>query len=329
MLAGLPSSESAFVQLTINPLPHPNDAANANRLGPDNPDDLVLDLNERAFIDTLDGRSTNRYFYRAAFVDGAHNLGPQGRSSPPVYLRKVVPPKTPVLTKIRGGERQIELRWVRSREPDLSAYRVYRTGDTVNTRDIRKMEHVQELPIVNLDPNENEVSWIDTAVPAGIDFHYCITALDSESLPSESPPSKLVIGRAVDTVPPKTPHWVSAEWAIYDAPTKSMLPWPESGVIPSSYKAAIRLELNTTADFCTIYRRINDQGRWQVLDIPSKEISGVLTVYDLDATPSDQTSYRAVASNHLAATSQYSEVMIVAPKSLFINEPSNNEPTGS
>lgn len=68
VLAGLPSSESAFVQLTINPL-DPNDAGNANRLGPDNPDDLILDPNERAFIDTLDGRSTNRYFYRAALID--------------------------------------------------------------------------------------------------------------------------------------------------------------------------------------------------------------------------------------------------------------------
>jgi len=322
VLAGLPSSERAFVQLTIKPLDpnytgnplDPNDAGNANRLGPDNPDDLVLDMNQRAFIDTLDGRSTNHYFYRSAFVDGAHNLGPLGLSSPPVYLPKMLPPNRPVLTKIRGGEKQIELRWVRSREPDLSAYRVYRTSDAANTRDLRKMDRVQELLAANIDLNQSEVSWIDTTAQAGIDFHYCVTALDSESLPNESAPSKVVVGRAVDTAPPQIPEWVSAEWVMYDATTESMKPWHESEVIPSSYEAAIRLELKTKADFCTIYRRVNDEKTWQVVAMPARQISARKLVFDLGVTRRQKVSYRALASNHLGVTSSYSPVMVVEPK---------------
>jgi hypothetical protein len=310
VLAGLPSSESAFIQVTINPL-DPNDAANTNRLGPDNADDLVLDPNERAFIDTLDGRSTNCYFYRAAAIDDGHNLGAMGLSSPPVYLPKVFPPNTPVLTKIRGGEKQIELRWVTSREADLSAYRVYRTSDSVSTRDLRKMVQVNELPVAKIDPNQSEVSWIDQAVPAGIDFYYRVTALDSEPLPNESTPSKILIGRAVDTALPQIPEWISAEWVIYDAATKSMQPWPESDVIALPYKAAIRLELQTTADFCTIYRRLDDEKTWQGMALSTREEPGNWVVFDLDARPSHKSTYRAIASNHLGVTSRYSELMVV------------------
>lgn len=315
VLAGLPSSERAFVQQTINPL-KPNDSATANRLGPDNPDDLILNPSERAFIDTLDGRSTNCYFYRAAFVDDAHNLGPLGLSSPPVYLPKVFPPNTPVLTKIRGGERQIELRWVRSREADLSAYRVYRTSNSENARDIRKMNQLADLLVSNIDPNQTEVSWIDQAVPAGIDFYYVVTALDSESLPNQSAPSKVALGRAVDTVTPQAPEWVSAAWVIYDEETGDVQPWPKSGVIPLPFRSGIRLELKLDARFCNLYRRLEGEKTWQPLGVETKEGPGNTERFDLVVKPDQKAKYRATSSNELGVTSQYSLTTTVEPVSV-------------
>ncbi|MGZ3626553.1 MAG: hypothetical protein ACXVDN_02650, partial [Ktedonobacteraceae bacterium] len=90
VLASLPGNERAFVQVTIQPL-DPDDPANANRLGPDTPPDVALDPALRASIDTLDGRATNRYFYRVASIDQAQNRSGLSLASPPVYLPKVVP----------------------------------------------------------------------------------------------------------------------------------------------------------------------------------------------------------------------------------------------
>jgi len=314
VLAGQPTAESAFAQLTINPL-DPGDAAGANKRGPDNPDDLTLDPNERAFIDTLDGRAANRYFYRAAFVDGAHNLGPLGPSTPPVYLRKVTPPVAPVLTGISGGERRIELRWVKSGEPDLSAYRVYRAAAADSARDIRKMERVRELPLAGLVVHHNEVSWADDTVLPGRDFYYRITALDSEPSPNESTPSKVLLGRAVDTTPPRTPEFVSAAWVLYDPATSSTQPWSGStSAVTAPYRPAVRVVLNTSSDFCTVYRRPEGEKIWHKVNAPREPSNGQLIALDFDATPGQKNFYRAAAANHLSVTSPYTPALAVEPK---------------
>jgi hypothetical protein len=310
VLAGLPTSEGAFVQLTIDPL---DAAEHPNLLGPDDPDGFFVDPSVRAYVDMLDGRGTNRYFYRAALIDDAHNLGPLGPSSPPVYLRKVVPPLTPVLTRIRGGERQIELRWVRSGDADVSAYRVYRTREAANTRDIRLMEMMEELPTATLIVNQNEVSWTDATARAGTDYHYRLTALDSETRSNESPPSKTVTGRAVDTVPPKVPEWLSAEWVLYDASGPSIQPWVGPGAIPPPYRPAVHLVIETDADFCSVYRRIDAEKTWQLMTAPPQQTPGSLVLFDLKTEPNQRVSYRAVASNHLGMTTPYSPVMVVEP----------------
>lgn len=308
---GIPGNERAFTQLTIQPL---DLTGSPNLRGPDNDASFVVDPTLCAYVDTLDGRGSNRYFYRACYEDGAHNQSQLSLSGPPVYLPKINPPNSPVLTTIRGGERQIELRWVKSREADLAAYRVYRTSDAAKTSDIRRMERVQELSVTILDPNQSDASWTDKDAPAGLDFHYRVTALDSENPPNESAPSKVVVGRAVDTVPPTAPEWVSAEWVIYDVETTTTKPWPKSGVIPSPYQAAIRLELKTEADFLSIYRRVEGEKMWQTVAIPVNEASGHKVAFDLDVLPSQKVSYRAVASNQIGTTSQYSLVVAVEPK---------------
>ena len=323
VLAGLPSSENAFVQLTINPL-KPNDPANNNRLGPDNPDDLVLDPTQSAFIDTLDGRSTNCYFYRAAFVDDAHNLGPLGLSSPPVYLPKVFPQNTPVVTKIRGGERQIELRWVRSREADLSAYRVYRTSDAANTRDIRKMDQLNDLPVDTIDPNQNEVTWIDQAVPAGIDFHYRVTALDSETLPNESAPSKVVMGRAVDTQPPVAPELISAEWVLYDEAANNEHPWPEAEEIAASLVPVIKIVVQG-AGTIQVSRRNDSELAWHVVGHVTDQADHPVSFFDFAADPNLITNYRVNGINDANLTSPFSVSRQVAARAGTQLSPTDEE----
>ncbi len=104
VLANVPDNEDAFAQITIDPLPL-IDLAQADRLGPD--DDKATfpgpNASLNAWLDTFDGRSQNRYLYKVAFIDSAQNRGPLGKSTPPVYLPKVVPPRAPVITKVLGG----------------------------------------------------------------------------------------------------------------------------------------------------------------------------------------------------------------------------------
>src|SRR5581483_1212171 len=99
VLAGLAELAPAFSQVTIQPL-DPDDGANADRPGPDTPPGYAPRASLRAYVDTLDGRSSNRWFYRSAYVDNAHNVSGLSLSSPPVYLHDVVPPRTPVVTRV-------------------------------------------------------------------------------------------------------------------------------------------------------------------------------------------------------------------------------------
>jgi len=206
VLAGLPTSQDAFVQVTIKPL-DPDDASNADRQGPDTPDDFVPDPNHRAFIDTLDGRATNRYFYRAAYVDGAHNLGPLGLSSPPVYLPKVVLPRAPSITKVLGGDRQITLKWASNRDPDLAEYRLYRADTEQATRDLRLMTLVrtEAVPPGNPSSRPDVITWDDAPLPAMKTFYYRLVAVDTYG--NASLPSVIIAGRAFDDGHPEPPTW--------------------------------------------------------------------------------------------------------------------------
>ena len=141
VLAGLLGNERAFAQLTIKPL-DPADATIKDHRGPDSPDNYTANADLRAYEDTLDGRSTNRYFYRAGSVDGAHNRSKGlSLSSPPVYCSDVVQPRAPVITRVTGGDRKITLSWESNREADLFEYRIHR-ADSADARDLRSMTQV-------------------------------------------------------------------------------------------------------------------------------------------------------------------------------------------
>src|SRR4029453_8396761 len=106
----------------------PDDPVNADRRGSDDPDTYTPNPGLRASMDTLGGRSTNRYFYRAIYMDGANNRSDLSLSEPPVYLPRVVPPDPPLVQLALAGEGKINVRWMISPSPDLARYRIYRAG---------------------------------------------------------------------------------------------------------------------------------------------------------------------------------------------------------
>ncbi|MCQ6557242.1 hypothetical protein NNL21_00850 [Paenibacillus mendelii] len=213
VLAALPGNEEAFSQLTVKPL-ETNDPAYADRAGPDNLANYAPDSGLCAYVDSLDGRSANRYFYRSAYVDGAQNRSELSLSSPPVWLPNVVPPRSPVLTSVLGGDREITLHWARNREEDLAEYRVYRTEREDAAEDIRLMSHVQTLPSSMADP-----VWTDKPVPGKKTFYYRLTAVDNAG--NVSKPSPAYPARAYDdsipVAPEPTAAWVDDGTGILQA----------------------------------------------------------------------------------------------------------------
>lgn len=293
VLAGLPTSEDAFVQLTINPL-DPGDAANADRKGPDTPDDFLPDPNHRAFIDTLDGRAANRYFYRAAYVDGAHNLGPLGLSSPPVYLPNVVPPRTPVITKVLGGDREITLSWASNRDPDLAEYRVYRADCEDATRDLRLMTlaHTEAVPPGDPAARPAEVTWVDAPAPGLKKYYYRLCAVDDAGNRSE--PSRVVVGQAYDYGLPDEPVWLRSEWVRLDEAGREH-PWEEveENLVPS-----VALSFTTSQENVSALVERYD-GSWrgitQWMRAAAYDETGQVwrfTFYDRTAEPTQAQQYR-------------------------------------
>jgi len=209
VLAGLTGTERAFTQLTSAAL-DPDDPATADRPGPDDPPDRPADPGLRIFVDTLDGRSRNRYLYRASHVDGAQNRGPLSLSCPPVWLPRVTPPRTPAVRSASGGESAVTLTWASNREPDLAAYRVYRTADEARARDPRAMELVHTVAVTAGDPRPGRVDWVDSPVPAQTTLWYRLAAVDTAG--NVSPPTRPIPARAYRSVPPSAPDWTASGW---------------------------------------------------------------------------------------------------------------------
>lgn len=213
ILASLPGNEAAFTQLTIKPLGS-DDPATADLRGPDSPEDYAPVSTLCAYVDTLDGRSANLYFYRALNVSSVHTRGDLGFATPPVVCPDVVAPKSPVITKVVGGDREITLSWASNREPDLARYRVYRTDDEDKARDVRLMTlvHTAAIPPGNPVSRPSEVIWTDRPVSGGKNLYYRLVAEDGDNNASE--PCPCAVTRAFDDSRPSPPAWGSTNQTL-------------------------------------------------------------------------------------------------------------------
>ncbi len=215
VLAGLPGNERAFSQLTTAPLTSATSS----------------------LTDTLDGRATNCYFYRALYVDPAQNRSTLSLASAPVYLPNVTPPKAPVITKIVGGDRAITLTWASNRERDLAEYRVYRAASREAAGDLRLMTLVHTMTVAPGDPAARpaSVSWTDEPLPGLTDFWYGVVAVDRVDAVdvrggggNVSGLSGVVRVRASCLTPPPLYSWVSGAWDSISGKPGIRLAWANS-----------------------------------------------------------------------------------------------------
>lgn len=314
VLAGLPTSESAFVQVTINPL-DPND--NTNRLGPDLPEDFILDPNERAFIDTLDGRATNRYFYRAAMVDAGHNLGPLGLSSPPVYLPNVVP-RQPLWTGSELGDNNATLFWVSNREDDLVEYQIFRADSPVDARDIRLMQKIHTVTVAAVAPRQRPAttSWTDSSLTGGSKYLYRIVAVDVAG--NVSTPSETHTVLAIDTRIPDPPVWLDTSWVLRHT-DNGIEDWPADGVIVAGMSPALRLVWSSETAGATFFvtRRARDERVWQSFAGTGayQQIAPTeFRFYDDNVSPEQNYTYRIRVTSLTGVPSiEYREIEVARP----------------
>ncbi|HEY9037487.1 MAG TPA: hypothetical protein VIN05_00895 [Roseovarius sp.] len=254
VLAGLPGTERAFVQLTHLPLDPDAPESGApgglrwRRVGPDVAQN-ALTAAERAYVDTLDGKASNRYFYRCAYVDEVQNVGALGLSSSPVWLPDVAAPVAPRIARLVSGDRQVTVEWASNREPDLAEYRVYRAFDRAASQDIRLMNQVHSVAVPQGDPaaRPKTVGWTDTPVPGLRDVWYRVVAVDRVDPDPKggggnvSAPSAAMRGRAFDQTPPDAPVFSTAEWVRVDQ-TGAPHAWTDPVPAGQVRTPAVRLE---------------------------------------------------------------------------------------
>ncbi|RKN70082.1 hypothetical protein [Paenibacillus ginsengarvi] len=296
VLAALPGNEAAYQQITDRPLPNAGPIT-ANRLGPDNPAGFPVNPALRAFVDAIDGRSTNKYFYRAAFIDAAQNVGELGLASPPVRVPDVLPPRTPVFSRVLAGDptpgepgdRKITLRWVSGREPDLAAYRIYRTEEEPSSRDVRLMDLVHEFVVPAGDPalRPQEVLWLDQTVRGLVTYYYRLVAVDKSG--NLSAASAIVAARAYDTALPEPPELSVA--------------WVEQG-------GRVRAEISWTSPHEVMIQRKNGASNW--IDLAQWRAPGAVVIRDPFSNPAASYQYRAVVRKYTGAIKRGEPILIEA-----------------
>ena len=275
VLAGLPGNETAYTQLTVEPL---DPADQPNKPGPDTgPGESYPQGDLCAYVDSFDGQASNCYFYRTGTVDPAGNRSDQGDAAdgelmsyptPGVKSPDVVSPKKPVVTKTLAGhpdedepgDRMITAWLGPTTEPDVAGYRVYRADDEDTTRDLRLMEQVA----TGIPPaGTGETVWTDEDVEAFTAKYYRFVAVDEAGNLSE--PSAVVTMTALDETPPEPPTFTRSEWVRVGADGSPMA-W-ETGT--NADPAAIRLEWSNPPPGVSVLpqRRIPDEtwvplGNW-------------------------------------------------------------------
>lgn len=290
ILAGLPGNEAAFTQVTLEPLEMNAPAILDERRPDDDAQYTSADSNIRAYTDTLPGRATNRYFYRAAFVDPAQNISALSLAGPPVYLRKVEPPRTPVITRVVGGERQITIKWAANREPGLAGYRVYRAGEEYRAADPRTMDLVHSAGAADLE-------WTDDAnlIP-GRKYFYRMAAVDTSE--NESTPTRIHPAIAVDTRVPPAPDWIEQTWLLRRAGDRSLVDWPADNVVPPGHEPVLRLGFRsqTPEPQFVVTRWRTDRQNWverpRATIAPGANEAFTFHMLDDDVDPTIASAYR-------------------------------------
>jgi hypothetical protein len=175
-----------------------------------------LDPTRALYVDTLDGRASNRYFYRTANVDGAHNQSPLGVATPPVTLPSTAAPQGPTVLGAAGGDGSVTISFTAVADPTVTTYRVYRAATVADAGDIRNMTVV--ATVTDGRPPAGRVAPLvasDATVVPYQTYFYRVTAVLAGG--GDSPPSSAVSARSFDGRPPPEPIWQRSEWVKLDS----------------------------------------------------------------------------------------------------------------
>ena len=208
--------------------------------------------NTAAHTDTLDGRATNRYFYRTSRVDPAQNESKTlSLSTPPVYLPTADPPGAPVLVDTGSDDHKVRLSWRSSLDPSVTEYRIYRSASESQVCLLRGSDRVFVLPEpLTPDKRAPVVGKDDLASETGKPFYYAVTAAAvSTTDPSstrESGPSRIAALTAFDDTHPAPPTWKT--------------PQPQGSALLLSWTTS-----DTTLKKTLVQRRQSSADSWQAL----------------------------------------------------------------
>lgn len=260
VLASLLDNAEAFVQTTWQPL-DPAAPSSADSAGPDGASTYAPNSNWGAWVAELDGRASNRYFFRYAYVNSAHDVGPLGPSTPAIYMPKVDPPRRPAITRVESGQLAITLAWAHNRELDFAQFRLYRADNERQARDRRLMNLVASIPKAAVKYALAEVEFTDTAdLAGGRTYWYVLTSADTEG--NESLESDAVVAMAADTRQPAAPTWRTVERVLRETGTGQLAPWPTDGFLPAGFAPAARLQWSRQGDsllYSVTVRRAGEQ----------------------------------------------------------------------
>ncbi len=298
ILASFPDLEGAFTKLHPDPISwdDPEYADWVTEIAGPGEAAYVPNSNLRLYVDeSLPGQGSNRYFYRVKAIDVQGNAASLSVSTPPIWLRRVVVPHTPILTAVTGSDGEIVLRWVSNREPDVAAYHVYRANAPERVRDLKLMDRVHIVAVAAGAPEARsvEVEWRDTTVIVYMEHYYRITAVDGVG--NESPPTAPAVVRSYSTLPLEPPSGAVPQWMGIGTDRFVRLTWvarPGVAVL--------------------VQRRVAGTTAWRTVGMWSEPGAGTLD--DLGADPAELHEYRFRARDPSGRQSEPSaEITVPTP----------------
>lgn len=255
ILASLPDNENAFTKINEAAIEE-DDPLYEDRITeiPDpiqGPSYTPDPANTLLYVDeTLNGQSSNYYFYAIRSVDTNGLQSVLSLSTPPVEIPKTTAPPVPVITSILGGENQIGIKWAKNPGAEISGYLLYRTQDKNKAKDWRRMELIKAndtdaYTVEVAEPlPQKEFEFMDVTVLPRLPYYYAVVAvgLSDEGKWLKSKPSVPKSGQAYDLTPPEPPQWdeENSGW-VYMDDNGTVYEWDADLTGASNPQPAIRL----------------------------------------------------------------------------------------
>ena len=147
-----------------------------------------LQAGDLPYVDDINGRAPNHWFYRVIPRSAAGVTGPASLPTPPICAPDVTPPAAPRVHLALSGVGAVTLRWQPSPESDTVRYRVLRCVEEADLPDPRRMQEVLAVAAVDPALAADDVAptsvfplvEITDAPPAPGAWHYRIVAEDRE-----------------------------------------------------------------------------------------------------------------------------------------------------